>query len=65
MADPIYEKKLYTRLLDAWFVLNDLGQSDRVTTHEGIRLRDARAIVHRHMDILVKAEKADDKGESK
>jgi len=36
-----------------------------VTTHEGIRLRDARAIVHRHMDILVAAEKADDKGESK
>ena len=58
MADPIYERTLYTRLLDAWFVLNDLGQSDRVTTHEGIRLRDARAVVQEHISILAMAEKA-------
>ena len=58
MADITYE-----RLLDAWFTLNDLGQSGGLSTYEALHLRDARGVVHRHMDILFKKEKTVNPGE--
>ena len=58
MADITYD-----RLLDGWFLLNDMGQSDLTNTSDALDLRKARTVVHRHMDILFKKEKTVNPGE--
>ena len=46
MTDVTYE-----RLMSAWFVLEDLGQSELIRNWERMKLIEAKHILHRLMDV--------------